>query len=246
MRVSTRFFCGLFFGLLFFSLFSLDVSAATIKGSVYNVFLDVLDRAILTVNTVPEQTMVSQQGTYTFDVPHGEYTLLAAYDENGTMYISKEHLVITDDGVYVIDLILTPDFEDEPLLDTGIEQDFTPYDATPSSLGFTVSLVAILFFMLYLILNRRHFMRDEHDVMHQQPAQQPEPAAPVELSGDTEEDIQKLLAFIKEQGGRVTQKEIRKMFPLSEAKISLLIADMESRELVRKIKKGRSNIIVLR
>jgi uncharacterized membrane protein len=54
-----------------------------------------------------------------------------------------------------------------------------------------------------------------------------------------------VLAFIKEEGGRVTQKDIRKKFPLSEAKISLVVTELESKELVKRIKKGRANIVVL-
>jgi uncharacterized membrane protein len=45
---------------------------------------------------------------------------------------------------------------------------------------------------------------------------------------------------------RITQKEIRKEVPLSEAKISLIISEMEHRGIIEKIKKGRGNIIVLK
>lgn len=53
----------------------------------------------------------------------------------------------------------------------------------------------------------------------------------------------KVLEIIKEHQ-RITQKEIRKDIPLSEAKVSLIISEMESKGLVQKIKKGRGNIIV--
>jgi uncharacterized membrane protein len=52
-----------------------------------------------------------------------------------------------------------------------------------------------------------------------------------------------VLAFIRSHK-RVTQKEIRKSFPMSEAKISLIITDLESQGKVRKIKKGRGNVII--
>ena len=54
------------------------------------------------------------------------------------------------------------------------------------------------------------------------------------------------LDFIKKQGGRTTQKEIRKNFPMSEAKISLIITELEHRGKIEKIKRGRSNIIILK
>ena len=55
-----------------------------------------------------------------------------------------------------------------------------------------------------------------------------------------------VLKIIMEQGGRTTQKEIRKKIPLSEAKISLMISELEAKGKVQKIKKGRGNIIVLK
>lgn len=55
--------------------------------------------------------------------------------------------------------------------------------------------------------------------------------------------FQQITALLKEQQ-RVTQKEIRKQIPLSEAKVSLIITEMETKGLVQKIKKGRGNIIV--
>lgn len=45
---------------------------------------------------------------------------------------------------------------------------------------------------------------------------------------------------------RITQKEIRKEVPLSEAKISLIISEMEHKGIIEKIKKGRGNIIVMK
>jgi len=54
-----------------------------------------------------------------------------------------------------------------------------------------------------------------------------------------------VLKMIKEHK-RITQKEIRKEVPLSEAKISLIISEMEHRGIIEKIKKGRGNIIVLK
>jgi uncharacterized membrane protein len=49
---------------------------------------------------------------------------------------------------------------------------------------------------------------------------------------------------IRASGGRIRQAELRQKLPYSEAKVSLMIADLEDRGLVRKIKKGRGNIIV--
>ena len=43
----------------------------------------------------------------------------------------------------------------------------------------------------------------------------------------------------------MTQKDLRKHFAMSEAKISLMITELESLKKIKKIKKGRGNIIIL-
>ena len=59
------------------------------------------------------------------------------------------------------------------------------------------------------------------------------------------EDLKSVVGIIQEEGGRITQKELRKKLPYSEAKVSLMVADLEGRGMVRKIKKGRGNIITM-
>ncbi len=64
-------------------------------------------------------------------------------------------------------------------------------------------------------------------------------------SNDIDEDLQKVLEIIKKDGNRTTQKHIKEVTGLSEAKVSLMITDLESKNIVKRIKKGRSNIIIL-
>ena len=61
-----------------------------------------------------------------------------------------------------------------------------------------------------------------------------------------EENLDKILRILKESEGRINQKELRKHFPLSEAKVSLLIAQLENEGKIEKIKKGRGNILILK
>lgn len=63
---------------------------------------------------------------------------------------------------------------------------------------------------------------------------------------DSGKDLDALMSFIRKEDGRTTQKDIRRQFPLSEAKISLMIAELEDKGLIKKIKQGRGNIIVLK
>lgn len=60
------------------------------------------------------------------------------------------------------------------------------------------------------------------------------------------EDLKMVVEIIKANGGRITQKELRKKLGFSEAKMSLIIADLERRGIIEKVKKGRGNVIFLK
>jgi uncharacterized membrane protein len=59
-------------------------------------------------------------------------------------------------------------------------------------------------------------------------------------------DLDNILKIIREEGGRATQKDIRRKTPLSEAKVSLMISELEAKGKIEKIKKGRGNIVVIK
>ena len=57
--------------------------------------------------------------------------------------------------------------------------------------------------------------------------------------------IEKTLEIIKNHDGRISQKELRKeMMYLSEAKISLILTELEHKGKIEKIKKGRGNVVI--
>ncbi|MBT3438795.1 hypothetical protein HOA88_03430 [Candidatus Woesearchaeota archaeon] len=217
--------------------FSPLVNAATIQGSVYDIFLEELDKAIITVDTEPKQMAVSKDGSYSFEIPPGEYTILATYYGEEETYELEEGIKINEGGVYTLDLILTPVLGDDILGDDvnnfgNFSEDNLNLDEEKesSNLGIIITIIALLIIISYLHFAKSHFIKDLDES---------------NLKSETEEDLEKLLKFLKEQGGRSTQKEIRKKFPSSEAKISLMITELESKKLVKKIKKGRGNIIIL-
>ncbi len=59
-------------------------------------------------------------------------------------------------------------------------------------------------------------------------------------------DLQEVMDIIRGQGGRITQKDLRSKLKYSEGKVSLMIADLERRELLEKFKRGRGNVIILK
>jgi uncharacterized membrane protein len=59
-------------------------------------------------------------------------------------------------------------------------------------------------------------------------------------------DLQEIMDIIRGHGGRITQKDLRSKLKYSEGKVSLMLADLERRELIEKFKRGRGNIVILR
>jgi len=208
------------------------VLGGTIHGKVFTYTLGLAENSIVMIDTVPEQMVVSVDGTYSFNVPIGYYVLSAHLKDefDNVKFSVQENISVVDDGDYVRDLILFPS-EDlgELVLENDIEQDLVPDSdkkETPLYLRIIISLIllAILGLILWLVLKDKGKKRDL-------------------LGIDEADDTADLLAFIKKHK-RVTQKDIRKEFPMSEAKISLMITDLESQGKIRKIKKGRGNVII--
>ena len=212
------------FLLLFLLILAESVSAAIIHGSVYDISLDKVTDVRIEVDTTPKQLYVSKGGDYEFNVPIGTYTITASTLEAS----ASEEISVQDEGSYVLDLILFPSFDEETqLIDESDE--IRPEDYFEEERNRVVYiLVGVLVLIaiaavVYLIKRKKPGKRKE----------------------EKGSDIDKVVKIIKQEGGRATQKEIRKHFPLSEAKISLMITELEHKGIVKRIKKGRGNVIIL-
>ena len=200
------------------------VLAATIHGTVYNwKTLDVLSGAIVEINTVPQQTVVAKP-SYTFNVPNGDYEITATDTKTG--YVAKENIKVTQDGDFTVDLLLTlpeADLPEEPDVETP-----TDFEGTN-----TILIAAIALALIYLI----------YTYYNRQTVQTAQPSQTQPLALDT--DLRKALKIIQDANGRITQKDLRMKMPYSEAKVSLILDDLENRKLIKRFKKGRGNIIRL-
>jgi len=205
--------------------------AATIHGNIYDISLNLVNEVIITVDSVPKQSIVVKEGKYSLDLLPGSYTLnFSTIDKK---YSTKEMIFIDQEGDYIYDVILFPDLSDEnELLDEDINievPDLKPYDGI-NWIILSLFSIAFVFFFLFVYLFRKRIIKDSIS----------------KDSNSLPDDLKpQVLDFIRKKGLRTTQKEIRKNFAFSEAKISLIISELESERKIKKIKKGRGNIIVL-
>lgn len=200
--------------------------AANIHGTIYDFELNKINKVIIEINTQPTQKYLSADGSFNLEVPMGDY-ILTAKQMNSNL-ATKENLTIIENGNYSYDLFLIPDIElnDEILADleytTTMEEDVSALNTYSFWLIFSAIILVIIIITSFIILKRKEKPEENEDL------------------------ASKFLVVTKKNGGRITQKELRKEFPYSEAKISLVITELEHKGKIEKIKKGRSNIIILK
>lgn len=210
--------------------------AATIYGNIYDLSLKRLNNVIVEIDTSPKQSMVAQNGSYSLNVPPGSYTIKAQLLQKNTLIASvQENITVKQDGSYVLDLILFPDVE-EGIEDINVEINGDIIESGNNNIFIIITLLLILAIASVLIYKFNKYKK-----------QKKEQKAEKNIEEKFEDnDLEQIIKIIKQEGGRTTQKDIRKEIPLSEAKISLMLAELEHKGIIEKIKKGRGNIIILK
>ncbi len=220
---------------------SVGAHAASVQGTIYtwSDFEKPLKNAIIEINSTPVQSKVSIDGTYLFDgLSPGSYLIKARYYRNNVLeYTTEEEIQIIDrEGSFTIDLLLFPPTESEYeiLGDINLTSDIDIKNET----DLNNYIILILMFSAIVIF---YWIRKKKTKANETITND---ALMSVKNRELPDDLHNLHDIILKKGGRVTQKELRKEMKCSEAKVSLMIADLENRGLIKKIKKGRSNIII--
>ncbi|HLD41533.1 MAG TPA: hypothetical protein VJB06_00720 [archaeon] len=226
--------------LIILMLLPLSAHAATIKGSVYDLSLEKVNGAILEIDN-PRQQVISSNGEYSFNVGLGPYTIIARQLKGGKLVANaSEKISLDKEGEFNLDIVLFPVFDDISLSDVDLDKQENGLQIE-LMLGFVaVILIAMILFLIVFKRRKKEKRTVENNSLAETPHESDETK-----SEKLPEDLQKALGFIKEQGGRVNQKDIKHHMNLSDAKISLMMDDLEGRGIVKRIKKGRANVISL-
>lgn len=226
--------CMILLLLVFFILLVPFTNAAEIYGTVYDMSLNPAKGAIIEVNSTTKQAIVSKDGDYSFELPVGEYLIEAVYTSNHNVYSAEEEIIIVDKGRYVLDLLLFPDLSEENellLLGEEIEVE-NPYEDEERReesfiwIYLIIGLVLLVGIAFFLMKTKKRPKKEK---------QLPEEEYPKD----------KIYEFIKQNQGRITQRDIRKNFSISEAAVSLILTELENENKIKKIKRGKGNIIIL-
>ena len=247
---------GRFVVMLLLAVLILDFSdAATLHGGVYDSEYNLIKNVQLEINTTPKQNYISKNGLYFFNVDLGAHEItLEKFYQGQLVYSTSKIIIVNKDGEFNIDLIV----DALPGVELPLDED----NVGPSiitllrarygylfyvAIGFVFSMI-ILVIYLYFKYRMRSKKKEVKIVSEPVVSKTPEKVEDTtpEPKDVPSEDLAGILKIIKEEGGRTTQKDIRKQIPLSEAKISLMVSELEAKGKVQKIKKGRGNIIILK
>ena len=208
------------------------INAAEIYGTVYDMSLNPAMGAVIEVDSTPKQTSILKDGTYSFTLPIGEYVIKATYVSNYNVYSTEENITIVDEGRYIVDLIVFPDLSEESqllLLSEDINLEDIYEEEKQAFPWLYIILVLVVIIAIFLFLKKR----------------KPDKKADEKILEEEKDPKDKIYEFIKQKGGRVTQREIRNNFPVSQATISLILTELENDGKLKKIKRGKGNIIIL-
>ncbi len=195
------------------------------------------------INTVPEQRLLARAGIYQFEVTPGTYTLTAQKED---IIITEEVQVLTE-GTFVYDLFLLPEFTDEDDLWNDTEEELIEEEPQRIRWQYIVAGLILLFLGYRFYRARKKY----GPLFAFRKKIKAEAAKSIEQHKEelAQEPgyIEKALEIIKKHDGRITQKELRQeMLYLSEAKISLILTELEHKGKIEKIKKGRGNVVMLK
>ncbi|MEW5896285.1 MAG: hypothetical protein AB1668_01205 [Nanoarchaeota archaeon] len=248
--------------LIIFVFLAVDASATILKGNIYDSKLELESNVLVGVNTTPQQKYLSKDGTYLFELPPGRYVLTA---ESSEYQVKEEINVVSEQGAFIYDLFLLPDFaeEDELWEETEREESVLPQGvflgtfsaisgfyselSTREKLSYLIAGLIFIYAIYRIIAARKKYgplnlfrkrMKEEQGKSIEQHREEilKEPGY-----------LDKALEIIRKHEGRITQKELRReMLYLSEAKISLILTELEHKGWIEKIKKGRGNVIILK
>lgn len=262
----------LFFFLL---ILATGAHAARLEGRIFTLDLDPIAKSVLVINSTPEQTYVSKYGGYFFEVEEGTYKIAVFYTKNGiTKQIADKTIEVQGQSVIYNDLFMYSDLDLENAFSSH-EVKTTPKDFFTDNITWVITVIGIVLALILALVLRllsqiktrkfiNHYVKFQNtravpttQVLHQQSTQQKEEQEqqqnlqPIEQERPQTKQEQndqlmtKKMIELLEKNSQTNQKELRKLFTVSEAKISLLLAQLEQRKIIIKIKSGRQNIIRL-
>ncbi len=220
----------LFLGISYSSNNYSSQGTGAIKGSFYdfNTFSRI-NNVVMEINTTPKMRIVINNGYYYLNLSPGCYFIRVYTKRDDTIYEASDVICVKENIKVDYDFLLMPlDSEASHQILESLKSLNLEYESSTSSRPSwetIIFIIAVLIIPIIAIMYSKIHSRIKHQKI---------------LS---EDPYLKDLVDILKKEKRITQKEITKRLPLSEGKISLMLTQLEDMKLIKKVKKGRTNII---
>ncbi len=245
-----------------------------IHGTAYNWdTLEPLENVIIYVNSTPSQSWVAKNGTYSFELLPGNYTITAKYYQNNILtYSVEETIQIINEGdgaSYIYDLMLLPVYSEKPNIGSNLkglnEINYSNRTNLQIGLAFILFGTGYIFYRKYKYSGKKTFVQEEiknnnssnnfnSSIEEFSPVENviEEPIYNSDIHSSSHKtvlplppELQEVINVIRANRGRIAQKDLRAKLKQSEVKVSLMLSDLEKRGLIKKFKSGRENIVIL-
>jgi len=240
------------FGLILLHTF---LFSTTIYGSLYNANdMKKLNQVVVLVeynNATIFQRVFDK--TYSLDLNNGAYTIRAYTYENKTIKYYASYNINVRDKDISLDMLLAP-YELYKMMPDFKQPDLPIPEAETNKNGNrTISLLlplivflAILIFGGYVLFTNANEMAKREDKAKRRANMKTADDGKDRDDKTLDEDCLSVIAVLHENGNRMKQKEIRDILNFSESKMSLIITELEVSGYIKKIKRGRQNILKLK
>jgi len=206
-----------------------DVSYAVVNGDVYDwETLQPVGGALVAVNSTPARSMLAWPN-YSFELPRGDYRIHATLTVNGSKLSADENVSLNSSEAFAVNLLLTPEYDDIPDLPDLSD------DVSFGSSGYLLVIAAAAVVVACLL-----FRRKKEPSVARMSEISPLGASPAKLYYESE--LQVLASFVG-QKGEATKKELCAELRLSEAKLDLMLAELERRGQVSVSGSGRGAMV---
>lgn len=222
------------------------VYSARVYGSIYDQEMNTINQVVVEVNSTPRQRHVSRYGGYSFELEPGLYLMEATLTRNGTtITIAEEYVeVLTQEGEYIVDLFINPEIN---LTGDRIE---IVNEQVNLTFFWILSFSSLLILGISIFTITKIYKKNKKEISVEYNIQYDSHDNDIKVQ---EEEINsesialknRILKILTNNGGKATQKEIRKKIPLSESKISQIITELCEEKKILKKKEGRSNILII-
>jgi len=218
--------------------------STTITGNIINGdSLEKMGNTLITIENDNGAIIVQKffNNEYLVNVPSGAYLMRAYHYCNGTVdYYNQYNVQVTQEQMN-FDIVLLP-YELAQLI-----PDYTPPPLADEKKVNKIELgneIIIYFVVIAVIIGAFYFMYIKRKTITEKIAEK-ETSSETEQTHELDDDCKKALEIIKGNEGRMVQKELREIMNFSETKMSLMISELEACGKIKRIKKGRENILKL-